>query len=85
MNTYTREEIVAEAQAALANWDLELANDPEQCKRNLEDIIDGSDDIGTDEPVETTKKLIYWLQDYVDPYVMAIGDDENLEFEFPTN
>lgn len=68
--TYTREEIVAAAQAALRNWDF---GEWPQYEQPLRDIVDGADDIGTDEPVTVTRAytdretaLLHWLEDYAD-------------------
>lgn len=72
--TFARKEIVNAAEAALANWD--FAVEPEysqQMQDCLNDIIDGSDDIGSDDdyPAEWNKPaasredaLIDWLDMY---------------------
>lgn len=68
---YTRQEIVEAAQAALENWDFSVYENEEKAatvKRNLEMIVDGSDDVGNEDSnqIKRQNNIEWALTDYVE-------------------
>lgn len=70
---FTRDEIVVVATAALNNWDFGVEPEySEQMQLSLRDIVDGSDDVGSDEDYPAVHKstlgredaLVEWLDLY---------------------
>lgn len=68
MFTFTREEVVSVAAAALDHWDFDLVDSPEIVRQVLTDIVEGRDDVAADaeRPAEWRSNDVgSWLHDYV--------------------